>query len=202
MSRSAGRGQGRAVADVRHDNAAGTAEDGDTAAFLDVVRELTRELHPDAGRRREVALDSQLDRDLGLDSLGRAELILRLDSAFGVRLPDHVLNEAETPRDLLRALGMGERVRVAETETAAVDAAVLPRIVEPAAAPTQLFVFRAVLVGAGSRSLEEFGVGSGRRRAAFRRGRGASTGPLSSVSARSQCSRWRPSDRPSCSQNR
>ncbi|HXH03864.1 MAG TPA: AMP-binding protein [Candidatus Competibacteraceae bacterium] len=46
-------------------------------------------------------LDSALDRDLGLDSLGRAELVVRLERACDVRLGDEALL-AETPRDLLR----------------------------------------------------------------------------------------------------
>ena len=51
-----------------------------------------------------VALDSAFERDLGLDSLARAELLLRTGRAFGVSLPDQTLNTAETPRDLLRAV--------------------------------------------------------------------------------------------------
>jgi len=47
---------------------------------------------------------SDLDRDLGLDSLGRAELVLRIDRAFKVHLPDRLLADASTPRDLLQAL--------------------------------------------------------------------------------------------------
>src|SRR5204862_478417 len=51
-----------------------------------------------------VQLDSSLERDLGLDSLGRAELLLRVEAELGTALPARVLGEAETPRDLLRAL--------------------------------------------------------------------------------------------------
>ena len=46
----------------------------------------------------------QLARDLGLDSLGRVELLGRMEKTFGVRLPESVLGTAETPRDLLQAL--------------------------------------------------------------------------------------------------
>ena len=48
-------------------------------------------------------LDSTLERDLGLDSLGRAELLTRLERTCGVRLPEHLLATADTVRDLLRA---------------------------------------------------------------------------------------------------
>jgi acyl carrier protein len=60
-----------------------------SARFLAIVRDLVWELHPHLRRSTPVGLDSDFDRDLALDSLGRAELILRLDKAFKVRLPDH-----------------------------------------------------------------------------------------------------------------
>jgi acyl carrier protein len=51
-----------------------------------------------------VSLESRLDRDLGLDSLSRAELLMRIEQAFRTRLPEGTLNEAETVGDLLAAL--------------------------------------------------------------------------------------------------
>ena len=45
------------------------------ARFSRLVRDLVWELHPEMQRRVAVTLDSDLDRDLGLDSLGRAELV-------------------------------------------------------------------------------------------------------------------------------
>jgi len=54
------------------------------------------------GRAIQVALDSSLERDLGLDSLARVELVLRVERAFNVSLPERALYTAETPRDLLR----------------------------------------------------------------------------------------------------
>ncbi len=54
------------------------------------------------GRTLRVTLDSSLERDLGIDSLGRAELLLRAEHAFGVELPERALNETYTARDLLR----------------------------------------------------------------------------------------------------
>jgi 1-acyl-sn-glycerol-3-phosphate acyltransferase len=47
---------------------------------------------------------SQLDRDLGLGSLERVELLARLETAFEIRLPDRVASEANTPDDLARAI--------------------------------------------------------------------------------------------------
>src|SRR3989304_2430394 len=54
--------------------------------------------------RGAVALDDSLDRDLGLGSLERVELLLRLEQALGVRLPDAVMAGAESPRDLAGAI--------------------------------------------------------------------------------------------------
>jgi fatty-acyl-CoA synthase len=56
------------------------------------------------GRGRPVALDDALDRDLGIGSLERVELLLRLEQAFGVRLPDAAMAEAVSPRDLATAV--------------------------------------------------------------------------------------------------
>ena len=47
------------------------------ARFLRLVQELVWELHPHMRRMVAIELDSDLDRDLGLDSLGRAELVLQ-----------------------------------------------------------------------------------------------------------------------------
>lgn len=73
-------------------------------ALIAIVSELVRELHPRAKRPLDVSRASQLDRDLGIDSLGRTELILRIERAFRVRLPLEVLSEANTVGDILNAL--------------------------------------------------------------------------------------------------
>jgi 1-acyl-sn-glycerol-3-phosphate acyltransferase len=57
-----------------------------------------------ARRALSVTLDSSLERDLGLDSLARVELLARLEARLHVALPESVLAAAETPRDLLSAL--------------------------------------------------------------------------------------------------
>jgi acyl carrier protein len=70
-------------------------------AVQEVVSALYTELHhaqPDPGA---VRLNSRLDRDLGLDSLGRVELVLRLEQRFGVHLPAAALSSAETVADLI-----------------------------------------------------------------------------------------------------
>jgi acyl carrier protein len=72
------------------------------AAVIGLVRELLEQVQP--GRRARVRADSALDRDLGLDSLGRVELLLRLQRRFGVTLPERTAFAAETVRDLSSAL--------------------------------------------------------------------------------------------------
>jgi len=59
---------------------------------------------------------SQLDRDLGLGSLERVELLARLETAFGVRLPDRVVAEANTPEDLAKALLVAPGAETLEDE--------------------------------------------------------------------------------------
>lgn len=78
------------------------AREDASARLLRVTSLLVQETHP--GRQASVTLESQLERDLGLDSLARVELLLRIGREFGAPLPDDALGEAETLRDLLRFL--------------------------------------------------------------------------------------------------
>jgi len=68
------------------------------------VQQLAIELHPHKHNALTITLDSALERDLGFDSLGRMELLLRLERAFGVQLPEQVLATAEVLRDLVEAV--------------------------------------------------------------------------------------------------
>jgi len=72
--------------------------------LIAVVSGLVRELHAQRGSEISVSPASRLDRDLGIDSLGRTELMLRIEHAFQVRLPSDTLAEAQTVNDLLVAL--------------------------------------------------------------------------------------------------
>ena len=78
------------------------ATDETALRLLRLVEQLVAESHPQ--RQIAITLDSSLERDLGLDSLGRVELMQRTERTFGVSLPDQVLNTAETPRDLVRCV--------------------------------------------------------------------------------------------------
>jgi acyl carrier protein len=75
-----------------------------SGALLETVRRLVAETHTRSWGKVAVTLDSSLEKDLGLDSLGRVELLMRVERAFGVTLPEHLLASAETPRDLLGAV--------------------------------------------------------------------------------------------------
>ena len=65
---------------------------------------------------------------------------MRLDKAFKVRLPDHLLSEADTPRELLAAVLAAGPERRAMLESAVVAAVALPEIAAPATAETLIDV--------------------------------------------------------------
>jgi len=90
----------------------------DPDKLLAVVAEVAREARPHV--EAHVALDSPLERELGLDSLARVELVLRLEREFGASLPEQALAAAETPRDLLRFLlaSAGQAPRAADASVA------------------------------------------------------------------------------------
>jgi 1-acyl-sn-glycerol-3-phosphate acyltransferase len=88
-----------------------------TKAIEQRVLEILRELIRESGQERALrALDlhAALDRDLGLDSLTRIELMHRVETSFHVRLTDQVMATAQTPLDLVDALMKGD---VGETRT-------------------------------------------------------------------------------------
>jgi 1-acyl-sn-glycerol-3-phosphate acyltransferase len=73
-------------------------------AVLSIARDLAREIHPHRKATERAGLESSLDRDWGFDSLSRAELILRLERTFATHLPEPLLGEAESLRDIVQAL--------------------------------------------------------------------------------------------------
>ena len=85
-----------------------TRPDAIAGDVIDLVRELALELRPQRARTLRVTADSSLHSDLGFDSLGRAELLLRLERRFTVSLPDELLTDAETPRHLAAAVAGAE----------------------------------------------------------------------------------------------
>jgi acyl carrier protein len=69
---------------------------------LEIVGALVLELG--GSPQAPVTPRASLDRDLGIGSLERVELLLRLEQEFGVRLPDAVMAGAENPRELAQAI--------------------------------------------------------------------------------------------------
>ena len=101
-------------------------------SLIAVVSDLVRQLHGQGARALDVSLASRLDRDLGIDSLGRTELVLRIERVFRVRLPVSVMGDADTVGDILTALEQSA------PDTRVGIAAEAPTVLQPAvAAPTQ-----------------------------------------------------------------
>jgi 1-acyl-sn-glycerol-3-phosphate acyltransferase len=94
-----------------------TAIDGDETEMarqleeriVDVVRELAREVGGDRAAGA-VAPDASLERDVGLGSLERVELLMRLEAEFGRELDDRFLL-LDTPREIARALPSAPTLR-------------------------------------------------------------------------------------------
>jgi fatty-acyl-CoA synthase len=112
----------------------------DTSAVRERVLEVIRTLLSELGSQGALPmlhLSSQLDRELGLGSLERVELLTRLEDGFGRRLPDSVASEANTPEDLVRAILAvpGSTDRVAEPESALRAAATTQRLHREAIGP-------------------------------------------------------------------
>ncbi|MBW2011511.1 MAG: acyl carrier protein, partial [Deltaproteobacteria bacterium] len=59
-----------------------------TTVLLKIAEDLAAELHPRQAPLQPVMLDTSLDRDLGLDSLARVELLARIERTFGVTLSE------------------------------------------------------------------------------------------------------------------
>jgi len=55
--------------------------------------------------QKKASLDSSFEKDLGIDSLARMELLLKIEREFSVSIPEEVGVTAETPRELLESLG-------------------------------------------------------------------------------------------------
>ncbi len=76
------------------------AEEG-AQQIITLIESLLNETRPKASHTLSVTLDSQLDKELGLDSLSKVELIARIEKSFSITLADEVLAQAQTPRDIL-----------------------------------------------------------------------------------------------------
>lgn len=91
-------------------------DSGDLERLLEVIAGLVRETNP--AKVSQVSPNARFDRDLGLDSLARVELVLRVGSAFRKNLPEAALTEPQTPLELLHFLGAAELDTAPATGTA------------------------------------------------------------------------------------
>ena len=94
------------------------------AGTLAIVRNLLVELgSPGAIRTLETRGPSaHLERDLGLGSLERVELLIRLDRLFSVRLPSSVIAGADTVQDVIDALSAAQSSEAAQSSHAGAKA--------------------------------------------------------------------------------
>ncbi len=83
--------------------------------LISVVRALVTELHPRRAKFINITPSSRLQQDLGIDSLGRMELILRIERVFQRRLPVSVMGEADTISDILIALAQARAITSARS---------------------------------------------------------------------------------------
>ncbi len=81
--------------------------------LLQLVGQLVSELRPGSAAAG-IGPNDSLERELGIGSLERVELLTRVERELGVRLPDDVMANADTPADLARALRTAEPARVEE----------------------------------------------------------------------------------------
>ena len=75
---------------------------------LGTIRQLLQELGSQRALQ-SLSPHASLERELGLGSLERVELLARLEKEFSRTLPDRVLTDAETPADLVKALGASSK---------------------------------------------------------------------------------------------
>src|SRR5665213_2615947 len=78
-------------------------KDEELERVLATVQTLAIELHPGLPQI-DLDLDSRLDTVVGFDSLSFLELRDRLETEFGMSIPDRVFVDGLTPRDWLRAI--------------------------------------------------------------------------------------------------
>jgi fatty-acyl-CoA synthase len=114
----------------------------DRLAVRDRVLEVIRGLLSELGSQGALPIlnaNSQLDRDLGLGSLERVELLARLETEFQIRLPDRVASEANTPEDLARAILTAPGTNVLDEAGSALRTSVTVQKLHRAAADAGVF---------------------------------------------------------------
>jgi 1-acyl-sn-glycerol-3-phosphate acyltransferase len=113
-----------------------------TQSLIDISRATLRDLRRADADSLPLTLDCTLDDDLGLDSLARVELFTRIERDLHVRLPDWLLERAETLRDIAVALG---RAPAAGSATGRERAAIATAKTQIAAPPASIATLDQVL---------------------------------------------------------
>ena len=88
-----------------------TQADNTVTELLQVIEDLVSEFQQNRPSEKAINLDHHFEKDLGLDSLARVELIARIEKKFKLALPERTFSEAESARDLLRAIHGSEKPR-------------------------------------------------------------------------------------------
>ena len=116
------------------------ASEGAARRLLKVVSDFTVEVHPERRGDLHLTAEAASTAIFGLDSLGRAELLSRLEREFRISLPESLLSESDTVADLLVGLAKTDGV-VGFTPDSVIDLSVLaPSRTTPAEAATLLEV--------------------------------------------------------------
>jgi fatty-acyl-CoA synthase len=107
--------------------------------LLTLVQHFLAELGA-AHAQRAVTLTASLERDLGIGSLEKAELLHRIEQTFQIRFPDTVLVHGETVNDLLLAIQQAKPSP--QNGSMTIKTALSPLQQEPLEAKTLLDVLR------------------------------------------------------------
>ena len=76
----------------------------DSASLFLLVQKLAEEQHPHRAGSVIVTAKTSLEADLALDSLGRMELLERIENEFSCDIGEQKMAEAVTVQDLLSAM--------------------------------------------------------------------------------------------------
>ncbi len=84
--------------------------------LLQIVRSFLSEFKTERALN-QLHLDASIEKDLGIDSLGRVELFLRIEKAFSVQFSDSLMVEANTLNDIFRELVADHPILQTHTKT-------------------------------------------------------------------------------------
>lgn len=103
---------------------------------VSLIQEFVQELRPHSSEKR-MTLESSIDRDIGLDSLARVELMGRIEKRFGVKLDEKIAFQASTPRDLARAILAAKKIEEAKVSREIEKETAAPKLDEKVREPIQ-----------------------------------------------------------------